>query len=587
MKIHPAIGIARVGDSPGSFYVGPELGGGLPTELDGEPVSTFKDSQGALRRQAARFHIFAGNDEVMVGSSVGGKTVVDIVWTAHVANKKASFYDFLQLQGENGYTTAVVDGKTIPFPLRNPEVKDPQVRLDTLVIDPGPREVSRERRRASFDKASAGSYPAKFPPPLSPVSITTLGEMQLDAQGRLLLVGGFGHSGTTGGSPTLPHYANNPGWFDDVSDGPISAVVCFDDGSTEVAEGAWVLVTPPAYAPQVLNSVTLYDVLYDLFVRTVPCFRPDMFADGQFNADYAPSYPDEIFPLLASADTMQWVATLEQPGAEAERVNTYTSRVQAPAHAFGKLSAASTLNAQFMLELMRSDANDPFLRQSITPAMPFCAGDNPIENTIVSKFLLFTPTQRFLIEQWARGKATDASRPALPPGEAIDRGVLQNCAGGAFCPGIEGGWIFRNPALYSAPFRIKRKPVHGGLTFNPTVGPSEPGDLTQRMAQPWQADFNECDLQIISVADPEINVDGRGNPPAPTFYTLWWPAQRPMSIYSQPGQQGAANWARDAEGLELSNLDMAEQWSKLGFVINQGAEGAPDFVEVERSYEGR
>ena len=408
--------------------------------------------------------------------------------------------------------------------------------------------------------------------------------MQLDDNGRLLLVGGFGHSGTTGGSPTLPHYANNPGWFDDTSDGPVSAVVCFDDGSKIAAEGAWVLVTPPAYAPQVLNSVTLYDVLYDLFVRTVPGFRPDVYANGQFNPDYAPSYPDEIFPLLFSADTLQWVATLEQPGTEAERVNTYTSRVQAPAHSFGQLTAKDTLNAQFMLAVLRRDANDPFTRQSNTPAMPFCAGDNPIDNTIVSKFLLFTPTQRFLIEQWARGKATDTQRPALPPGDAIDRGVLQNCAGGAFCPGIEGGWIFRNPNLFYAPFRIERKPVHGGLTFNPTVGPSEPGDLSQRMAQPWQADFNECDIQVISVHNPALNVDEHGNPPAPTFYTLWWPAQRPMSIYSQPNKEGLANWARDDTGRKLSNLDMAEQWSKLGFVINQGTDCAPDFVEVERSF---
>lgn len=584
MKIHPAIGIARVGDSPGSFYIGPETGGALPTELDGTPVSAFKDSHGALRRQAALFHVFDGPNEIVIGSDVGGKTVTDIVWTAHVANKKASFYDFLQLQGEYGYTTAVVDGKTIRYPLRNPEVTDPTTRLDTLVIDPGPREVSQAHSHANFDKASAGTYPAKFPPKLSPVSIETLGEMHLDSVGRLLLVGGYGHSGTTGASPTLPHYANNPGWFDDISDGPVSAVVVFSDGSKVEAEGAWVLCAPPAYAPQVLNSITLYDVMFDLFVRTDPTFRPDMFRNGNFNPDYAPSYPDEIFPLLYSASTMQWVATLEQPGAEAERVNTYTSRVQMQAHAFGQLSAASTLNAQFMLVISRQDANDPFTRQSNTPAMPFCAGDNPIDNTIVSKFLLFTQTQRFLLEQWARGKATDTSRPPLPPGDAIDRGVLQNCAGGAFCPGIEGGWIFRNPALFWAPFRIKRKVVCGGLTFNPTVGPSEPGDITQRMAQPWQADFNECDIQVISVADPSQNVDGNGIPPAPTFYTLWWPAQRPMSIYSQPNQQGPANWARDDEGRKLSNLDMAEQWSKLGFVINQGSESAPDFVEVQRSY---
>jgi L-lysine 6-oxidase len=584
LSIHPAIGIARVGNSPGSFYIGPEAAGALPTELDGSPVSRFKDAHGALRRQAARFHIYADSVEVVVGSIVGGKTVTDIVWTAHIANKKSSFYDFLQLQGEHGYTTAVVDGKTIPYPLRNPEVKDPKTRLDTLVIDAGPREISKAHPRAAFEQASAGSYPAKFPPKLSPASIYTLGEMQLDSSGRLLLVGGFGNAGTTGGSPTLSHYANNPGWFDDVSDGPVSALVCFSDGTKLEAEGAWVLCTPPAYAPQVRNSISLYDVMFDLFVRTVPGFRPDMFADGQFNPNYAPSYPDEIFPLLQSADTLQWVATLEQPGAQGERVNTYTSRVQAPAHEFGKLSAKDTLNAQFMLAAMRSDANDPFLRQSNSPAMPFVAGDNPIDNTIVSKFVLFTETQRFLIEQWARGKATDTPRPPLPPGEALDRGVLENCAGGAFCPGIEGGWIFRNPALFSAPFRIKRKPTRGGLTFNPTVGPSEPGDLTQRMAQPWQADFNECDIQVISVADPNVNVDSNRTAPEPTFHTLWWPAQRPMSIYSQPNKQGLANWARNELGRQLSNLDMAEQWAKLGFVINQGSQSAPDFVEVERSY---
>ena len=102
LSIHPAIGIARVGNSPGSFYIGPEVGGGLPTELDGSPVTRFKDPHGELRRQAACFHIYAGDVEVVVGSVVGGKTVTDIVWSAHIANKKSSFYDVLQLQGEHG-----------------------------------------------------------------------------------------------------------------------------------------------------------------------------------------------------------------------------------------------------------------------------------------------------------------------------------------------------------------------------------------------------------------------------------------------------------------------------------------------------
>ena len=65
-RIHPAIGIARVGNSPNSFYIAPEVTGGLPIDCDHEgnpivkdckeqPVSKFKDAQGRIRRQAARF----------------------------------------------------------------------------------------------------------------------------------------------------------------------------------------------------------------------------------------------------------------------------------------------------------------------------------------------------------------------------------------------------------------------------------------------------------------------------------------------------------------------------------------------------
>ena len=43
-RIHPAIGFARVGNSPDAWYVEPTAVGGLPTEPDtGEPVTEFKD----------------------------------------------------------------------------------------------------------------------------------------------------------------------------------------------------------------------------------------------------------------------------------------------------------------------------------------------------------------------------------------------------------------------------------------------------------------------------------------------------------------------------------------------------------------
>ena len=60
VAVHPAIGIARVGNSADSFFFGPELPGAIPVAPDG-----FKDATGAIARQAARFRIYgydaAGN----------------------------------------------------------------------------------------------------------------------------------------------------------------------------------------------------------------------------------------------------------------------------------------------------------------------------------------------------------------------------------------------------------------------------------------------------------------------------------------------------------------------------------------------
>src|SRR5688572_17092359 len=107
-EIFPAIGIARVGNAPTTFYIGPEQAGGLPT-LPDEPekafgASDFRDSEGRLRRQAARFHIWRRTprsepEEVTLDTA----DIREIRWTVHLANKKASWYCFLTLLGQHGY----------------------------------------------------------------------------------------------------------------------------------------------------------------------------------------------------------------------------------------------------------------------------------------------------------------------------------------------------------------------------------------------------------------------------------------------------------------------------------------------------
>jgi len=54
-KIHPSIGIARVGNSrlPDSFYIGPQVVDPAPL-----PAENYRDSTGALKREVAQFRIY-------------------------------------------------------------------------------------------------------------------------------------------------------------------------------------------------------------------------------------------------------------------------------------------------------------------------------------------------------------------------------------------------------------------------------------------------------------------------------------------------------------------------------------------------
>lgn len=300
-RIHPAIGIARLGDSPTEFHISPEKPAALPIACDlaGNPslspdgqselaATTFKDAQGRIRRQAARFQVYVYDDEhpqgrpLRLGDDIEGGgnagTLVDIQWRVHLANKKAAWYEFHGLRGEHGYSDS--------HPLRNADVTDPNARQQ-LIIDPGPRFVNTtDRRRASFDRNGASIYAPTFPPEgLTPHSIDTLGDILTDAQGRLLVLGGHGTSGTTKsgvGQPRIDDYANNDGWFDDTSDGPVMARLAMFSKEVgrvryvDVEYPAWVITGYPRYVPEILDIVTVDDVVYDLAVRKF-AYRTDIY----------------------------------------------------------------------------------------------------------------------------------------------------------------------------------------------------------------------------------------------------------------------------------------------------------------------
>ena len=560
-KIHPAIGIARVGTSE-EYYIAPETPGGLPILPDGKSFQPqdFRDGKKLLRRQAARFEVYQYDTENHPGKPLraGENGVARVEWTVHVANKKPIWYTFLVNSGENGYPPG--------HSLRNAEVVDPGQRTK-MIIDPGPRTLTGPNQHAEFSRNSnAGGYPMTWPPEgLKPFAIDTLGGIHTDDLGRLLVRGGKGHSGSSL-PPVIEDYANNEFWWDDTSDGTVKATVVMQDGRRiELQSPSWVITAPPRYAPQLVNIVSLYDTIFDTFVRNRG-LRPDIFFNSLWNRDFSPSWEKDVQPILERAHRYPWVSAI-------------------PPHAhdfdFDKLGDPSPQYQglrQFYLQIIRPSGSPDLLDSETTgyPMMPLLCGDNCFEpGPMSSTYLTVTSTQYFYLLQWAAGKFTRGAAFAAKPGEVLDRAALENCVGGAFSPGIEMTWVSRNPDIYESPFRIKARPnVKPPLSLGGDFALGlEPGDATKYMAVPWQADFNECSQQQIGER-----------------YLFWWPVQRPSTVWlrqydrlKQVAWVGTESDQNAPDYIQFADdLDMVKLWSKLGFIFNEGTKERPEFVEVER-----
>ncbi len=563
-KIHPAIGVARVGNSQ-EWYLAPESAGGLPLLADGGDFrcTDFRDAGGKLRRQAARFQVFEYPDSDGAGAPVvpGKNGVRSIRWTVHVANKKACWYQFMANAGENGYAP--------DHPLRNPSKKSSTDRL-ALMIDPGPRTVEGPNRYAAFSRSpKRNGYEHRFPEgKLKPLSrsIDSLGEMRTDGASRLIFTGGYGISGSSAPEAVILNFANNDDWWDDISDGTVTAEVILDDktGSVKKALSSWVIVAPPRFAPQLTNLVTLYDVIYDTSVRFMK-LRPDIYVDGMWNRDYKPGWEDDILPILERAHNYRWVVAVPPKPHDFD-----WKRLGDPNPGFNAFR-------KYYLEQVRPPDQTNRFASSTTglPMMPYLCGDNCIaQNFSTENYLTLTRTQYFYLLQWAKGSFKRGRGRALPAGEQLDRAALENCSGGAFSPGIEMSWIGRNPVIYEQPFRIrlKSRAVHAPLTLGSDLESGlEPGDLSKYQALPWQADFNECSSEQLQ---------GR--------FLWWWPVQRPTFVHVDKKQQaawiGSSNDQNAPDYVQFAqNLHMVRKWSRLGFLFNKGTRRNPLFLEVART----
>ena len=90
-KIHPSIGIARVGNSKkeDGFYIGPQVPNPYP-----QPPGFYRDSVGALKREVAEFRIYGYNAQGKVVRELLMDDATHIEWTVELANHKAAWYNF-------------------------------------------------------------------------------------------------------------------------------------------------------------------------------------------------------------------------------------------------------------------------------------------------------------------------------------------------------------------------------------------------------------------------------------------------------------------------------------------------------------
>jgi hypothetical protein len=636
-RIHPTINFARLGTSD-EFYLSPETSAGLPlsgtattgglpikagTESEFIDSESLRDAEGALKRQGARFRIFAydgtgpeaypngGGVEIVPGPLRDGRTLKEIIWTVHLANKKAAAYVVVPSRGVEAYA----DGK-VPQ-LRNPSAYgdvDAKTRLAALMIDPGPRAIAASSAGpVAFDGKTIASYgdrdqivqlpdyPQIFPAthhgdlyePAGPLD--SLGELHTDEKGRLVVLPAKGRTAAMideyGEPVPLTGDLNNAGWFDDAADGPVSASLVFADGTTEEAFGAWVICCDPAFAPQIRNVVSIWDDVYDTWVRELD-LQPELYSreKQEFNPAFMPSFDALIRPIFRASALQRWTANLPQLAVKAhEAVDAITAADEPDRTIMAGLSFIRNPN-------ISGESNVG------VPLMPLSVGDAG------KAFLTVTRTQYFFLEQWSRKKYT-AAMLALGPGEQMDFASLSNCLGGRYVPGIEMSYPVREPDIYitdwresgSGPFRVKHRQLDyakarrqepfltgGWIPLRNRTDGLEPGDLSKFMAVPWQTDYNSCSIHQTSINTGGVNTSTG----TPTMLYWSWPAQRPDAVYIAddvinnvlPLQQwsirGAGTYADDPATAATFQkpLQAITQWDRIGIVLQGTAFPGREFV---------
>jgi hypothetical protein len=417
-RIYPPLGIARIGNHALEFFIGAETPRSAGTELingteqqvteyksgdTGDPTTSYR-----VKRQAARFRIYEIDPATGAGRPATFLPNTKIEWTVHLVNKKDAV-------------------RRPPVPPAAPIAVQLEPGRENRVIDGGKQTIT-----AGQAAVIEGSYLGHK---------VKLGDLRTDPSGNLLVLGGSGISKTYEGAPMGADFYNNPGWHDDVSDGPVTAKITLPDGSVVDATPAWVVTAPPDFAPAVRGVVTLYDRMLQAAITA-----------GLAAAPGKPSFTRDILPLLERARGLRWVH------------DNAAWKVAMDFNALSNVGAAAAAKRTQAAKVVRT----------VQPVL-----------THNDYTFHLCQWQLDVLDKFEQGnfEADFGSAPASDPTspQVFTRAVLDGTVGEGFFPGIEAGIIVTDAARYAKPFELRLD--HAKITA---------GDITALMAQPWQADFKKC-----------------------------------------------------------------------------------------------
>lgn len=529
VRIHPGIGVARVGNSQSEYYLGPEV-----TEPELTQFGGTRDEAGALKRQAARFRVYGYDANGDVVAEIQQSNNSSVEWSVHVANRKAQWYEF----------QAALDlpqNSNMNVSLRNADVTG--AARNALAIDPGECKIQGLNMNDSSYQM-VGDFQG---------TSVYLGELRTDSFGRLVVLPGFGRSDSPANKPVyrpeVPTSFNNAaGWYDDIADGPVRAKVVLNDKVFE-ADSAWVTSAPPNYGQDLVGWRTMDDLMRAVWTDA-----------GMLRLPERVEFQRDVLPVLSRLNELQWVnkGFFASFGAGApfdfSDDALLTKLAKAPLSSlypdpYGELRRTIYNNFRATNSVVISDGTQGEAVKGNFNEWPMIYGDLygesvPAGDNAASTYLTLPPYFDYVLRCWVDGDFVgDFDPQAKSPDELsqlplqeqpamLDRANMHYCLADAFHPGCELTWPMRHASMYRAPYRIreraqgKTQPTYGTsldqnkvLAVNGPLYEQGPGDLTRWMALPWQGDTAFCRSGYDSEYDP--------------FMPTYWPARVPNQVLTQ------------------------------------------------------